>query len=484
MVKITREQLLDIYEKHGIEPIIDAFLALQDTVEKLERRVEHLEQQIAKNSRNSSKPPSSDMFRSPKSLGEKSGKQSGGQPGHEGRSLRQVEKPDHVKRHLLKGICECGLDLSKGKTYNEERRQVFDIPKPVMEVTEHRAETKECMCGRLHTAAFPAGVDAPVQYGPNIRSMVVYFSQYQLIPQKRITEAMDDLFNAPISQATVNKAVREAYERLATTESAIKEAIQSSVVAHGDETGMYIGGGRWWQHGFGTTLYTYFFCHPKRGKLALRDDGTMKRFVGRLVHDGWRSYFDIDCLHALCNAHHLRELIFLWEECHQRWAGTMIKHLCHIKKVVDRAKAAGRRQLAPKTLLHYRQRFASIIARGNQANPTEKTRKGSGSRGRIKQTAARNLLNRLEKYADETLAFMYDFTIPFDNNLAERDLRMSKIKQKVSGCFRSLFGAQAFCRIRGYISTVRKHELNVFDQIFKCFDPTVNQPLLIPVGRE
>jgi transposase len=247
MVKMTREQLLDIYEKHGIEPIIDAFLALQDTIEKLERRVEHLEQQIAKNSRNSSKPPSSDMFRPPKSLGEKSGKHSGGQVGHEGRSLRQVEKPDHVKRHLLEGICECGLDLSKGKPHSEERRQVFDIPKPVTEVTEHRAETKECACGRLHTAAFPAGVDAPVQYGPNIRSMVVYFSHYQLIPQKRITEAMEDLFNAPISQATVNKAVREAYERLAATESAIKEAIQSSVVAHGDETGMYIGGGRWWQ---------------------------------------------------------------------------------------------------------------------------------------------------------------------------------------------------------------------------------------------
>jgi transposase len=484
MVKITREQLFDIYEKHGIEPIIDAFLALQDTVEKLERRVEQLEQQVAKNSHNSSKPPSSDMFRTPRSLGEKSGKPRGGQPGHEGRSLRQVEKPAHIKDHFLKGTCECGRDLSKGKRRGYERRQVFDIPKPSMEVTEHRAETKECSCGRLHTAAFPAGIDAPVQYGSNIRSMLVYFSQYQLIPQKRISEAMGDLFNAPVSQATVNKAIQEAYVRLEATEEAIKERIQKSAVAHGDETGMYIGGDRWWQHGFGTTLFTYFFCHRKRGKLALRDDGIVKQFVGRLVHDGWLSYFDIDCMHALCNAHHLRELIFLREECHQRWAGTMIKHLCHIKKVVDRAKVAGRKQLPPKTLLHYRQRYESIVARGNRANPRQINRKVAGSRGRIKQTAARNLLNRLEKYTDETLAFMYDFEIPFDNNLAERDLRMSKVKQKVSGCFRSVFGAQAFCRIRGYISTVRKHDLNVFDQIFKCFDPTVNQLILVPVERE
>jgi transposase len=482
-LKITREEFHEVYIQ-GEEATFQLFNRLVERINALEEKVASLDARINKDSHNSSKPPSSDMFRTPKSLHEKSGKHSGGQPGHEGRSLRQVEKPDHVKDHFLKGACECGRDLSKGKRRGYERRQVFDVPKPAMEVTEHRAETKECTCGRLHTAAFPAGVDAPVQYGANIRSMLVYFSQYQLIPQKRISEAMGDLFNATVSQATVNKAIQEAYSRLEATEEAIKQRIQESVVAHGDETGMYIGGERWWQHGFGTTLFTYFFCHRKRGKLALRDDGTVKQFVGRLVHDGWLSYFDIDCMHALCNAHHLRELIFLREECHQRWAGTMIKHLCHIKRVVDRAKVAGRRQLTPKTLLLYRQRYELIIARGHRANPQQITRNAPGSRGRIKQTAAHNLLNRLEKYTDETLAFMYDFEIPFDNNLAERDLRMSKVKQKVSGCFRSVFGAQAFCRIRGYISTVRKHNLNVFDQIFKCFDPTVNQPILVPVERE
>jgi transposase len=484
MAKMTREQLLSVYEKHGIEPIIEAFLALQDIVEQLQRRVEQLEERVAKDSHNSSKPPSSDWNRSPKSLRQKSGKSSGGQPGHEGHSLKQVAKPDHLHEHPLHGACECGRDLSKGKKRGYERRQVFDIPKPVMEVTEHRAQTKECACGRLHTADFPYGVDAPVQYGPNIRSMLVYLSQYQMLPQKRVTEAMADLFGASISEGTVNRTIQEAHDRLEATEKAIKGAIVSSSVAHGDETGMYIGGKRWWQHGFSTVLFTYFFCHPKRGAEALNDDGVLERFIGRLMHDGWKSYFDFDCLHALCNAHHLRELVFLSEECRQRWAGTMIKHLCHIKKAVDRAKVAGREQLAPQTLNRNRTRYEVIVACGNRANPLQKERNVPGSRGRIKQTPARNLLARLEKYADETLAFMYDFEVPFDNNLSERDLRMSKVKQKVSGCFRSTFGAQAFCRIRGYISTVRKHGLNVFDQIAKCFDPSVSQSVLLPLGRE
>jgi transposase len=374
--------------------------------------------------------------------------------------------------------------LSKGKRRGYDRRQVFDIPKPTMEATEHRAETKECACGRLHTAAFPKGVDAPVQYGPNIRSMLVYLSQYQLLPQKRITEAMADLFGVTISEGTVNKTIQQAYARLEATEETIKEKIRGSPVAHGDETGMYIAGKRLWQHTIGTALFTYFFCHARRGKKALQDDGILERFIGRLVHDGWLSYFDFDCLHALCNAHHLRELVFLSEQCHQRWAGTMIKLLCQIKKTVDRAKAAGRKQLASQTLCHYRKRYESIVACGNRANPLRRVRNVPGSRGRIKQTTARNLLNRLEKYTDETLAFMYDFNVPFDNNTSERDLRMSKVKQKVSGCFRSTFGAQAFCRIRGYISTVRKHGLNVFDQLLKCFDPSVNQNVLLPLGRE
>lgn len=213
----------------------------------------------------------------------------------------------------------------------------------------------------------------------------------------------------------------------------------------------------------------------------MRDDGILHNFIGRLVHDGWVSYFDFDCLHALCNAHHLRELGFLSENRH-RWAATMIRLLCHIKKVVDRGKKAGRKQLAPQTVRHFRKRYESIIQCGNRANPVVIERKIPGSRGRIKQTTARNLLDRLERYAEETLGFMYDFDIPFDNNLAERDLRMSKVKQKISGCFRSMFGAQAFCRIRGYISTIRKHGLDLFDHLVYCFDLSVEHKILLPQG--
>lgn len=482
-ITITREEFHEIYIQ-GEEATFRLFEKLVERINALEEKVAALEARLNKDSHNSSKPPSSDWFRPPKSLRQKSGKPSGGQPGHEGHSLKQVAKPDHIIEHPLHGTCECGRDLSKGKRRGYDRRQVFDIPKPTMESTEHRTEIKECVCGRLQTAAFPKGVDAPVQYGPNIRSMLVYLSQYQLLPQKRITEAMTDLFGVTVSEGTVNKTIQQAYARLEATEETIKEKIRGSPVAHGDETGMYVGGKRLWQHTIGTALFTYFFCHVRRGKKALQDDGILERFIGRLVHDGWLSYFDFDCLHALCNAHHLRELVFLSEQCHQRWAGTMIKLLCQIKKTVDRAKTAGRKQLASQTLCHYRKRYASIVACGNRANPLRRVRNVPGSRGRIKQTTARNLLNRLEKYTDETLAFMYDFNVPFDNNTSERDLRMSKVKQKVSGCFRSAFGAQAFCRIRGYISTVRKHGLNVFDQIVKCFDPLVNQNVLLPLGRE
>jgi transposase len=482
-IKITREEFHEVYIQ-GEEATFRLFEKLVERLNALEEKVAQLEARINKDSHNSSKPPSSDWNRTPKSLRQKSGKLSGGQPGHEGHSLKQVVKPDHIQEHPLLGNCECGRDLSIGKRRGYERRQVFDIPKPDMEVTEHRAETLACTCGRLHTAEFPKGVEAPVQYGPNIRSMVVYFSQYQLLPQKRITEALADLFGVTISEGTVNKTIQQAYARLEATEEAIKKDIRGSPVVHGDETGMYIGGKRWWQHGFSTMLLTYFFCHHKRGKMALWDDGILERFIGRLMHDGWMSYFDFDCRHALCNAHHLRELVFLSEQCHQRWAGTMIKLLCHIKKTVDRAKSAGRKQLAPQTVCHYRKRYEAIVACGNRANPMRRVRNVPGSRGRIKQTPARNLLNRLEKYSDETLIFMYDFNVPFDNNMSERDLRMSKVKQKVSGCFRSTFGAKAFCRIRGYISTVRKHGLNVFDQLSKCFDPSVSQIVLLPLGRE
>jgi transposase len=482
-IKMSREDIRAVY-RQGEDAVVALIEMLIERLNTLEQEVERLKQQRAKDSHNSSKPPSTDFGRKPKSLREKSNRHTGGQPGHVGKGLEQVDNPDHVECHRLEdGLCRCGRKKSEGAFLGWwDRRQVFDVPPKNVEVTEHRAEMRECACRVVHRADFPANVNAPVQFGPRIRTILVYLSVYQLLPQKRITQAMGDLFGVRVSEGTINSVLRQAHERLGPTEAAIRKALMVAWVVHGDETGMYVVGKRLWQHTLGTELFTYLFVHPKRGKAALREDATLKEFVGRLVHDGWVSYFDIDCLHALCNTHHLRELIFVSEQTRQRWAGTMVKFLCHAKRTVDRAKAAGRKQLAEPTIRKYRARYEALLACGFRANPLNVARK-AGQRGKLKQTPARNLLERLHKYADETLAFMYDFRVPFDNNTSERDLRMSKVKQKVSGCFRSLFGAQAFCRIRGFISTMQKHGLDVFEQLSKCFDANVNQQVLLP-GRE
>jgi transposase len=481
-IKMSRDEIRAVYLQ-GEHAVIALVELLIDNFNILEERVAKLESQRSKDSHNSSKPPSTDWFRKPKSLVEKTKRQPGGQPGHPGNSLRQVADPDRTKHHALHGRCSCGCNKKDGALLGHDKRQVFDVPPQNLEVTEHQAEIRRCKCGEIHTAEFPAGVDAPVQYGPRIRAILLYLSVYQLLPQKRISQAMADLFGVAVSEGTINTVIQRAYNRLEATEEAIRAALMIAWVVHGDETGMYIGGKRLWQHTLGTKLLTYYFVHANRGKIALRENGTLQTFFGRLVHDGWVSYFDIDCLHALCNAHHLRELIFIGEQGKQRWATTMVKLLCHIKKTVDRAKSAGRNHLAHQTLSKYQRRYEAIIANGYRANPITEP-KIPGRRGRKKQSPARNLLDRLTKYSSETLAFMHDFNVPFDNNLSERDLRMSKVKQKVSGCFRSLLGAQAFCRIRGYISTVRKHGHNVFDDLVKCFDPSVTENVLLPLERE
>jgi transposase len=453
---------------------------MEESIARLESRVKHLESILHKDSHNSSKPPSTDKGHTPnpKSLRAKSNKPNGGQPGHEGSTLQRVDHPDHTITHHLKGICECGCNTAQGKFVGFERRQVADLPQqPALEYTEHCAEIRECNCGKIHTAAFPVGVDAPIQYGPRIRSMITYFSAYQLIPQQRTVEAIRDVFGVQISEGTVNNILQYAYRGLEKTEGAIKDAIRSSPVMHMDETGMYVNGKRYWEHSSSTSKYTYYFCHQKRGSEAIEDGGMLWEYLGRIVHDGWKSYFDFECLHALCNAHHLRELVFIKEEFKQRWAGTMIEFLCRVKRTVDRAKKNNRKELAAVTLQRYQNRYRRLIAAGYRTNPVDAVERKPRKRGKTKQHPARNLLDRLSTYQNEVLAFMWDFDIPFDNNLAERDLRMTKVKQKVSGCFRSMEGAQAFCRIRGYISTVRKHSLNVIQYLQKVFSEK-NQVLI------
>ena len=487
-VKISREEIRAIYRQGEeatillVESLVERINVLEVEVMQLKDEIAKLKGQISKDSHNSSKPPSSDLFRRhPKSMREKSNRPTGGQPGHEGHSLRQVENPDRIVKHRLEGRCECGRKLSKGKRIGSERHQVFDLPPIKLMVTEHRCEIKECVCGRPHTAAFPEGAEAPVQYGERIRAIVTYLSSYQLLPQERTSKTMADLFGVPLSEGTIHNMREEAYHRLSETEEAIKGAIRHAPVIHTDETGTYVAGERLWKHVYGTPDFTFYFCHAQRGGKAVDAQAVLPEPGGRLMHDGAPAYLDIECLHALCNAHHLRDLIFIKEQFKQRWAGTMIGLLCRIKKTVDRAKEAGRESLAPATLRNYQHRYERILTCGYRQNPPSEEPRRPGQRGKLKQSPARNLLDRLKKYEDETLAFMHDFSVPFDNNLSERDLRMEKVRQKISGCFRSFNGAQIAARIRGFISTAQKHGLNVFEQLLRCFDPQNRQLILLPI---
>jgi transposase len=479
-IKMSPDDIRTVY-RQGEDAVVGLITMLIDRLNSLEEEVTRLKSIINKDSHNSSKPPSTDFNRPvPKSLRQKGQKKNGGQPGHQGFTLQRVKSPDHRIIHQISGKCTCGKCIRDGRFIDFERRQVADLPPPqALEYTEHCAEIFECSCGKIHTAQFPEGVDAPIQYGARIRAYVAYFSVYQLLPQKRCVEMLNDVFRIPMSEGTVNNTLQLAYRNLETTEKAIMHAIRNSPTMHLDETGMYVNGHRLWGHDCGTTLYTYYFCHEQRGSVAIEAGGMLFEYLGRIIHDGWKSYFDFECLHALCNAHHLRELVFIKEQYKQAWAGNMIELLCRIKKTVDRAKEAKRQQVSSATLQRYRKRYRRLVAAGYRANPAPLSQeRRDGQRGKLKQHPARNLLDRLSKYQSETLAFMSDFNVPFDNNLAERDLRMNKVKQKVSGCFRSMAGAQAFCRIRGYISTVRKHGSNTLDYLLKVFQTDGSVALL------
>jgi transposase len=428
---------------------------LIDLIVKQEARIRALEDQLAKNSRNSSKPPSSDGLKKPKpkSLREKGKRASGGQPGHRGETLRMSATPDEVVYHDMKQCPACQHDLSQTAGGTVERRQVFDLPPPKLIVTEHQATVKRCpRCGTQVKAEFPAGVDQPTQYGARVKGWISYLSVQHLLPLRRIRELFADTYGQPISEATIESALDQATQRVQPSLQAIEDGVKTAAVAHADETGSRVNGSLHWLHTFSTPTLTRYGLHPKRGKVALHALGLVANFHGRLVHDGWKAYADFaNCTHALCNAHLLRELIFLVEHCQQGWAQAMIDHLLALKRLTDQRRDGhtALSQLEQQAAHHtYRQ----ILAEGWQANPDP----SPSNRPRTAQSPPRKLLKRLDLGQAQVLAFIADFAVPFDNNLAERDLRMMKVKQKVSGCFRTLHGAQRFADLRSYTSTVRK----------------------------
>ena len=447
-----------------------AVAALEAVVVELRARVAELEGRLATDSHNSSKPPSSDgLKKRTRSLRQPSGKKPGGQPGHPGHRLEPVDRPDRVVVHAPAACAACGRSLADTAAAAAERRQVFDLPPLALEVVEHRAEGKACPgCGATTWGEFPAEAGQPAQYGPGVKGLGVYLKAYQLVPYARASELIADLFGGGPSEGTLTAALAECAAGLAATEAAIKGALGRGELLHCDESGLRVAGSLRWLHVAATDTLTHYACDPKRGKEALDRVGILPAFAGRAVHDGWAAYRAYACAHALCNAHHLRELTFLAEQHGQVWATSMKGLLVEIKSAVETAGAEGRDALAPAILAEFEARYRALLAEGYAANPPPPP-PPAGTRGRPKQGKARNLLGRLGGRMGEVLAFAHDFRVPFDNNLAERDLRMLKVQQKVSGCFRDPDGADQFCRVRGYISTARKqghHALTALQQVF------------------
>jgi len=443
-------------------------LAAQVTA--LQAKVMELEARLAQNSRNSSKPPSSDGLNKPKpkSLRKAGQHPKGGQKGHVGHTLKKVAAPDHAVMHLPPLRCdECHNALSDPTMI--ETRQVFDLPPLRFEVTEHQVFAAQCACGKICRGTFPDGIFAPVQYGPSALAAVVHLTHHHMMPVQRTAALMGDFFGLPMAEATVLSASDEARIRLQPAVDSIGRAIQAAEVAHADETGMRVAGSLHWMHVLATTMLTWVACHAKRGRQAFDALAILPGFLGTLIHDGWKPYRDLACQHGLCNAHHLRELTYVFEELGQAWAGRMIDLLvaaCHEVNEVGSPLPTGR-------IVDFSARYAEILAEGDAVNPLAPR---SGKRGRTRQSKAANLLLRLRTYADDVWRFATDHNIPFANNLAEQAVRMPKVKQKISGGFRTKNGADTFCTIRSYLATMHKQGANLFHVLTLTFEGQPPQP--------
>ena len=455
--------------------------ALKITVSTLMSKIAELEAKNKKNSSNSSKPPSSDGFQKPKatsSLREKSGRKSGGQKGHEGTTLELTENPDYIVEVKQQQECECGGSIITIED-NVIIRQVTDIQKPKKVVIEYRAQDGICeQCGKIHKASFPKGVNGTTNYGQEVQATVTYLRQCQLLPIKRTTEIMKDLFELDVSQGTIEKASHEAYEKLEETEKLIKEEITGSDVVNFDETGMRVNGSQYWLHSAGTSGATLYTIHEKRGKEGMEAQGILPFFKGTAIHDHWKAYYHYMCSHSECNAHHLRHLKYLYEVIKQGWAGEMACLLLRIKRHVELSKLFGCDELPMDDIREYEQIYHAILSKGalslGMTDPyvydeEKATNSKAMPKKRKKRTESERMVSRMSEYEQETLLFMYDFSVPFDNNAAEQAVRMPKLRQKISGCFRTTKGAKVFARIRSFITTTKKKGKNIYEGIKASF---------------
>lgn len=450
----------------------------QKEIKLLSTKVEELEDRLNKNSRNSNKPPSSDgLKKKPKlkpAFPRKKGKKSGGQKGHQGKTLEISEAPDHINP-LLPSQCPCGQTLDQTKAEVLEIRQVFDLPEPKLEVTEHQKLGCTCEhCGTYSTGTFPENVKARVQYGAGVRALAVLLNIAFKLPLKKIQTLFADLYGYAINQSTIIQATQKCFDQLEESQKVIKQSLLNSLVVHFDETGLRVAGKLHWLHACCNKSFTYLFVHANRGLKALQDiDSLLPDFKNWAIHDCWKSYFKfIQCLHGICGAHIIRELIAL-EEKGVQWAVWFKRYLLTLYNMSEQGKSKLNAEQKQKALLL----FEKIWTYADQAEPPPE--KSASGRGRPKATKGRNLLIRLMKHQAAVLAFAFYEAVPFTNNQAERDLRPAKIKQKVAGSFRILEGAIIYARIFGFVSTARKHQFNVFKELKLAFtgDTFLTKPI-------
>jgi transposase len=453
---------------NDISVLKDLVVALLAKVEALEsenaalrRENADLRSRLNLNSKNSHKPPSSDGLSKKPGLPKEAPKKSGGQFGHKGKTLHMVAQPDAVVVHHVPSCPCCSKVFSPADVVEvAQKRQVFDIPAPRMEVVEHQSGVVVC-CGRRHVGSFPSEVSQPVQYGSRIKALSVLLNNDYKLPLEKIEQLMGDLWGCSFNESTALTANARMYEALEPVEEQIKTAISASEVAHFDETGMRVNKSLHWFHVASTSRFTYLFVHKKRGREALdSDESLLKDFQNRAVHDCWESYFGFgQCQHALCGAHLLRELTNLMEKG-SKWAAKMHQFILDLYRNSQKATVI----VADRQTWEREFQYICQLADAEEPPPLQ------GKRGKPKKTKGRNLLDRLLDHRDRWLAFAFVQDVPFSNNQAERDIRCLKTKQKVATNFQTLKGAQQYARVQSFTSTLRKHSMNVFHNLINLFD--------------
>lgn len=452
--------------------------SLSAALADMQAQVKQLQGQLAQNSRNSSRPPSSDGLAkpAPKSLRVSGQRPTGGQPGHTGATLSQSAQVDHIVQHRSAPTCSaCHSPMVDHQVI--EQRQVLDIPSLRVHVTEHQLIRSRCPCGAVHEGVWPIGINVAVQYGAQVKALAVHLNQHHLLPLARTSDLLHDLFGLQLCEASVQSFAQQAAQALQPTVCAIGQAVSQAGVVHADESGIRVQTKLHWLHCAVTQSLTWLGWHAKRGRVAFEALGILGQVRGTLVHDGLAGYKELACQHSLCNAHHLRELVYVGEHEHEKawhnWPQQMIDLLCQANTEVRQHGGP----LCEVRQAWYASQWDTLLALGELYNPqqTQSDTYRTG-RGRRKQSKAFNLLKRLRLHRHDVWRFMTDKDVPFTNNLAEQALRMCKVKQKISGGFRTSHGADTFFTIRSYLATMHKQGHGLFDCLVSTFNGQPIQP--------